>query len=203
VAQTVSSSTIAYVDPVTALQFVDLRPLCDLLSDTEIPLTKTQLIIQPGPWYTFLMQASGILERAILMGNRYQPSDLLALMSPPPLPPWTTGLAVTAGGIWLQSIVSQIAAGLVIDRRPDKSHQQTRAFESIVGDGGTLDQLANGTQIFGFAETQAAGIQQTQIETFQDIQFRNGAITQARRYWGYTAQDYPYGQGGFGSPFGE
>jgi hypothetical protein len=92
-----------------------------------------------------LLAASGELESACLVGNRYQPADLAALAA----------LTTSAAGR-VQKVVADLAFWTLQQRRQPASADPKNcpgALQALE----ELDRLRNGERIFGFAEAGAAG----------------------------------------------
>lgn len=87
--------------------------------------------------------ASGMLESAALRSNMYAVSDLQSL----------NGVGLS----YLKTIVSDLAMFGVMSRRPGPAPSETitNAYNNAIT---ALEALANGTRIFGFIETQQAGL---------------------------------------------
>jgi hypothetical protein len=170
------SSTVSYCSASTLVNYCDWRPLAQLVSDTntQVYTSSAQLggdtIVAQA-----LMTASGMIESAAFIGERYAVADLAGL----------TG----ASQAHLQWMVAILAVGILIRRRPSLGIPLPDEWNTITGQGGWLDRLAAGERIFAFQETAAAGLVETHDLVEADLQRKRSAITQARRYFGRRAQD--------------
>lgn len=179
----------------------DGRTLGDLLSDdgtnhtfTGVPPVYTPSILldpsqNPGArLYKFLKLASGEVEKACLVANRYQPSDLANLAAPVAGQTYPDGTPMyTNSGEKLADIVAGFAMFRIWDRRPARlQHVELPLSAKIALED--LDQLRDGNNILGFAEAAAAGNPQPEFMTPQEFITRNFSSVQASRYFGDRSQ---------------
>jgi hypothetical protein len=158
------------------INYCDWRPLAQLVSDSGQQSYPSSIAFQSDSILAqALLTASGMVESACLRGNRYTAADLQVLNG--------------AGQAHLQWMVAWLAVGIMIRRRPGIGIPLPDEWNAITGQGGWLDQLASGHRIFGFLETEAAGLVETHDLIESDLQRKRSIITQARRYFGKRAQD--------------
>lgn len=164
--KTSNSSSSAYAQPADLLVYLDARMTGDLVNDQGIMLTPTAILTDPTV-AKHLLRASGRLEAICLKGRRYQPADLQAL----------TG-ASREYMIW---VVCGLALESLRWRRANLEEiAQPFAKElSLV-----LDELANGKQVFGFLETEAAGLPDHSVITGADLYGIPSLVSNMDRYFG-------------------
>lgn len=178
---TPAGTLIPYCSPPEFLTFIDWRLVGDLCSDTDsrVPLATLQ---GTGPDYTnadpnlwaALMAASGELEAACLIGNRYTAVDLAAL----------TG----ASAQYLKKLVSYLAYGILRHRRgifDDDSQPQVKEARE------TIDRLEGGGAIFAFDETARAGKPKAEFYEQWEFDRLNLVSRMGRRVFGTRANQYP------------
>jgi hypothetical protein len=145
---------------------------------------------QPPTVQNILLMASGQVESACLRGGRYQVADLLGLLpNPTAVPP----VPATAGGLFLQWLVGTIAKCITFQLRPEPG---VPPLPECLQAMDWLEQLGNGTKIFGFAETQQAGVMTDVIDTPTIIQQRNEVVQDAYRLFGHRNNMEPGSLGG-------
>ncbi len=164
--KTVNTSAASYLTAAEFLKRADLRTVGDLCSDTGTRITAAALLTNDN-LTAALLDASGILEQAMLRGQLYQPVDLAAL----------TG----AGQAALFRLLTRLTTCLLFERRPDLELKQPWLWEAVEEQ---LQKLREGERIFSFLETQAAGILNDVTETATDVQARDGITYQMKRYFG-------------------
>ncbi len=174
--KSVVTSATSYCTPTQYFDFCDERPAEDLCSDTEVRLTRAQLIAC-SPFLNTLLASSGEVEAAALLGGRYTAIDMQAL--------------IAAGGAQSQTlirVVAKLTEARLIQRRPDVgSYQLTSAHHDIISEGGWLDKLASGERIFAFQETADSGRLHHETNSATTIRNRDLATQQAKRYFGRRA----------------
>lgn len=163
---TVLSSATAYCSVAEFLKRSDLRTVGQLASDTNVAVAEADLPYNVNV-LAALDDASGMLESACLAGERYTPVDLLGL----------TG--VTAA--FLRMLVSTLAMGRLVMRRPDKKYPMPPDYEEALA---WLDRLRLGERVFSILETQKAGHYQIDDIREQDLVKLNLATYQAMRLFG-------------------
>lgn len=169
---TINSAASPFCSPVQFTTLYDWRPFAQLVVDNDVPPADTASFQASLVLMACLQVAGGKIESAATMGKRYDPADLANLVSGTPTNSGWTLIKINAG----------LAAGEMYDRRfqaiPDDI--KTRVDEAQAW----LAELADGTQIFAFAETQAAGLLQERRETAVDVANRNMPSYQANRLFG-------------------
>lgn len=168
------TSAGSYLPTAAMLSRYDWRSIGDLCSDNDVRIPQATLlgngvISGNANFQAALIDASGMVEEACILGERYQPADLLALP------------AGSAGQGALYRLVADIAIGLINQRRPDKSKGVPPQYEAALK---MLDALADGKRIFPFLETAKAGIIDHKVESARDVAARNQVTWQANRFFG-------------------
>ncbi len=125
---------------------------------------------------TFLQDASGMLESAVLRSARYSGLDLTALVAVTGTDSF--GNPVFAGGNsagYLKKVVSNLTMYGLITRRPGPAPPETttHAYNEAIK---ALNDLSEGIRIFAFAEVEQAGLPATKQFTIVD-QINNDLIT--------------------------
>ncbi len=181
---TINSGTTPYCTPAIFVQIFDYRSFSQLASDTDIPLASSAALQASAILGVQLQIAAGNIEMAATVGARYDPTDLAALISP----------TITNSGYALIEMNASLAAAGMYNRRfeaiPDDI--QKRVDDAMA----KLAALEAGTAIFGFDETQQAGLTQFYNETDQDVINRNLPSWNARRCLGRRDNTLPYGNQG-------
>lgn len=178
---TPASATSSYCTNAQFVQFYDVRTIGDWISDdgTRVtPAILTDITTAPGTLLAALLQkASGMIEAACLIGGRYSASDLANLTSAADR---TLGLTSNTE-LLLQGLVADLAVWIMWSRRPNRDAQMPLQSQLALG---TLEELRNGTRIFGTQEAINAGLPEDPVETPPDVIHRNGATYQMNRYFG-------------------
>ncbi len=170
----------------TGTQFMlwfDLRSLADYLSDTTTPigailgtdpLQIDKVVVAADPTLGSILQAaSGMLEMALLKGDRYTPGDLILLTTGP--------MATSNAALTIARVVAGIAAPDVIRRRPDLQAPKLAIIEESQE---FLKALADGDKILPIQEAADAGRMENQTETLADVESRFMPSFEARRLFG-------------------
>lgn len=176
------SGPIPYCSPAQFLERYDVRTVGQLLSDTDVALSQTD-VLQSTILNDLLMEASGWVESAALVANRYSPNDLYALATDPSALPGTGNSARMLAGI-----VAGITMFFLWDRRPTKYLEMGLPLRSEMAIE-MLDRLRKGEAIFGIQEVANAGNPDPKFITPEQINTRNFSSNQARRFFGNRA-DY-------------
>jgi hypothetical protein len=169
--QTPDSSLVPYATPQQALQFLDVRQVGDLISDQGIRVQPAQIVGDmthpPDPNFLAALEAaSGEVESACLVSQRYRPADLQALIG--------------VSAVMLQKIVARLAmADLHWRRYPDKDLPAAGVWAHDM-----LQKLRDGHRIFGTLEAEAAGNLEQQFLDLGTIQTVNLSTLQTQRYFG-------------------
>lgn len=179
---TVASGISSYASINDLLNRFDLRPLAQLLSDTGVPLTQTQISASVSAT-AILQEASGILEAASVVGGRYTitltQNDLQTIA--------TSG---TNTAQFLIGIVCAMAYAMIWERRPEwLGGDPERAGWRVKAAMEWLDKIRDGQWIFGTLEGQNAGVFNDVIETEQVIQQQQGIVFTARPLFGTRVKD--------------
>jgi hypothetical protein len=138
------TGTVPYCTVAQAVQFWDVRVCADLCNDSDVTATVTPANIGTNPIALLLMsRASGRIDSACSVANRYQPSDLAKLVA-------TGG----TGADFLSGMVADLWFGALVRRRPDKGIDVPKEYEEAER---LLEQLRHGELIYGFVEAETAG----------------------------------------------
>lgn len=178
------SGTAAYCTVGQFLNWFDQRVVGDLVMDDgsrNSSLTTNAVLLQ------ILQEASGDVEAAVMLGNRYAVADLQALA------------ANTNGGIFLAGIVAGLAFAKLLERRPDLEYKEPdrtkKARAAVIA-------ISSGDAILPFQETQAAGEIEEDVETVTDVDNRTMVSWHTRRYLGRRTARYVLSKsGGFSGGF--
>jgi len=176
-AKTPGSTGTSYLSPADFLTRTDARTVGQLCSDTEgTVVTPTALLADPN-LKACLMDACGDLESAAMVGGKYTMEDLGALAG-----------NLTASTAKMNRIIRDITLVYLLERRPNTGVTIPESVErSMMRSQAWLEQLAQGVRIFGFLETQAAGVLDENILTSSEITDRNLIVVEAERYFGIRA----------------
>ena len=166
-AKTIQSGLATYCSASEFLKRYDTRTVAQLLSDTGIDIAN---VSTDTTLAAILQEASGKLEAAAQVGERYKPVDLAALAS-----------TSTNAQAFLAGIVSDIAITILYRRRPDVTMPRLLQVEESER---MLEALANGVRIFGFTETMEVGHMEDYKEQPFDVEARNLQTYQARHWFG-------------------
>ncbi len=148
---------------------VDYTAVSMLASDDESPVspaTSPRVLAA-------LRDASGDVEAAALLGERYDADDLALILA----------TDTNARGK-IYRIVSDLAWVYLWEGRPNKDSAEPPSLRRTLF---YLDQLAAGTRIFGFHETVEAGRMESFVETAKDVEDRRGVVFAADRLFGVRA----------------
>lgn len=171
--QTVSSGEDAYLTAAEFLARVDERVVGQWLSDTGTALTEAQMLAS-AKLAQALKGASGELESACLIGERYSADDLAALAD-----------SDTNSAALLKDVVAGLSLARVWQRRPrtnnDPYPTQAQWSQQL------SEQLRNGVRIFGLAESAEAGRMDVSTITPEEVAARRLISTSARRFFGRRA----------------
>lgn len=169
---TPNSSLTPYATQADLLARYDARTLGDWAGDTGSRIDPVSL--QTDPTLLLCLQdASGDIESACLVSERYSPADL--------------NILTNQSKALLKRLTCDIALGYLSSRRPDVDNpygvQYALAMEK-------LEQLRNGQRIFSLLEQGQAGIVDDAVETPDDVQARNMTTNIGRRYFGRRSNQY-------------
>lgn len=160
------STATSYCSGSDFLVWYDVRTVGEALSDDNVTIAPDQVPAN-AKLEKILLQASGKVEAATLLGKKYTLADLAAL----------TG----ASKAFLQGLVADLAAPKVIGRRFTEFPDYVARLQEAEG---VLSALAKGEIIFGLQDQIDAGIQDNQNETPTDVEKRALATWNARRMYG-------------------
>jgi len=176
-----NSSATAYATPAQLRLYKDLRLVGDLVLDngTREGTTGAQdvdaVILQALNW------ASGEIESACLVANKYQPADLNAL----------TGMSQAS----LVGLCCDLAFWKLLGRRYP-TMAITEEYRSAME---KLDRLRLGERIFGIQANMDAGLPSDKFVQQADIDRANLNTTIACRYYGRRGKSIQAASGGQGS----
>jgi hypothetical protein len=183
---TVNSSFTAYC---TASQFTSLfdwRPFGQYCVDTDTPPANVAAFQSNPVLLNKLQVASGLIEMAATRGARYDPTDLVALVTP-------VNAVIANGGWALIQMCAGLAAFEIVGRRMEGLPEYI--VDSIERSQAMLVALENGEKIFPFADAQQAGLLHDYLETSVDVQNRNLPAVIASPLFGIRSNQIPYGTG--------
>jgi hypothetical protein len=168
--QTLASST-ALLCPVNEfLKRVDRAAVAKLASDNPgVPVDSGSLPTNLNV-IAALRDAGGDFETAASLGGRYSQADIAVILA----------TDTNARGK-LYRIISDIAWCLLFERRPNKDMPEPPSLARSLA---WLDMLADGRRIFPFLQSEAAGVMQVVETTVDQVEQRNGAVYQARAFYG-------------------
>jgi len=179
---TVNSNLEAYC---TGTQFTvkcDWRTFAELASDTDVPLASSAALAASPVLLFALQEAAGDIEAAVTIGQRYDPTDLVLLITP------DGSGKISNSGVKLIAMNAGIAVVKMFQRRGKGVPEDLK--ELVEESLNTLAALEEGTAIFAFRETQEAGVLQTYEETPVDVANRNLPSYIARPLFGQRANQY-------------
>lgn len=171
------SASTSYCSPAQFLEVVDNTILGDLVMDDGTRATPTALLTNTKLQFA-LNAASGELEMAALVGERYSPSDLQAL----------TGVMAYR----LQELVAWLALGKLMGRR----NPAIEKYPEIEDAQFALQAIREGVRIFGLVEAQVAGLMAQVSNT--SFNARPLPSLTARRFFGIRERYVPIGQNNCG-----
>jgi hypothetical protein len=166
-AKTSNSSLTPYATPADMLLRFDANFIGELVRDDAGQSTPTQLLTDPV-LINLLTRASGKAESIFCRAERYSPVDLQAL----------TGNSVEL----LKDIVCVLAIEYARFRRGQKETGKYPLYDEVLS---TLQDFADGNDIFPFIEVEAAGLPGTSV--MQPADFFNDLptlLTEQSRAWG-------------------
>lgn len=185
-----NSALSPYITVTDFLARFDLRTVAQLVSDdntfagvngdptnpANVAIIEANLNLSPIPTNVYsynlnisFLGASGRLEAALLIGNRYQPSDLQNL----------NGSSLE----YLKDIIAGLAIMRLYRRRGgmNPSEVATDRYEEAIK---AIEELEQGHQIFSFVQVQDAGLPDNAILTIQEIAQRSFMTWQYQRFFG-------------------
>lgn len=173
------SSATSYAQISDLLVRADIRAIADTLIDTggrAGGTAPTIATIMANPDAVLRMQtalnwASGEVEMACLVGNKYTVTDLQAL----------TGMSLAS----LVGIVVDLAAWRLMQGR----YLTLAITELYRAANEKLQMLRDGARIFALSNQAAAGLPQNQFISQQTINMVDLSTTQARRFYGRRSKE--------------
>jgi phage gp36-like protein len=156
------SNASSYASGADFLQRYDARTIAQLVRDDSTQETIGSLP-NDANLLTALQDASGMVESAVLVGNKYIPTDLTTL----------TGNSA--------NFLKRLVCDLVIRRRPYIDRPVPPQYEEALA---WLERLRDGERVFGLQEVMNAGNSFTEFLIESDIETQNFATFQAERFFG-------------------
>jgi phage gp36-like protein len=169
------SGTTAYATPADLIARYDKRDIAQWASDTGLPITETKL---PNDLNVLaaLADASGDIEAACLMSDRYLPQDLGALQG--------------NSQNLLKRLTCELAIGYLYERRLRRGEEsEPAAYKRGLE---TLERLRKGEWVFGFVEHGDAGVVSHQVEAAGDVEARNMTTFLSARYFGRRSNRFDF-----------
>ncbi len=177
-AQTPLSTATPYCSALKLFTYHDAQQCADMLRDGDGPRPSRLCILDPtsdpgAVLLEILLGASGELESACLIGDRYSPTDLGAL---------------TGSGLQrLTKLVADLAFWTLAQRRQPSSADPEKvpgAKQALA----ELDRLRNGERIFGLQESADAGLPDvSEPEPTRNI--GSPVVSQSSRFFGTSSGD--------------
>lgn len=165
---------MSFATPAEFLERYDARIFGDVVRDNDEQATPAELLTDPN-LQAALNDASGLIESACLVGERYTPTDLEAL---------------TGNSLYhLKRICCDVAMALLLQRRPssdpDKDTERLEIAEKH------LDKLRDGERVFYRGDNvDQAGVPDTTGPTTVDLENLNSIRRRVRNY--YPAGALPF-----------
>lgn len=168
--KTPNSTTVSYASAADFLAYLDANLLGDLARDDGARDTPQQVLVDPVVTQ-HLLRATGRIEALAVRGRRYDPEDLsaLAALSPP-----------SASTHYLRWLTCGLAYETLRWRRGNLEGDASPFKDEVKG---ALEALADGSDVFAFAETEQAGVPATRPITAGEWDALN-LETSRSRFWG-------------------
>ncbi|MGH2621024.1 MAG: hypothetical protein ACRDHG_10710 [Anaerolineales bacterium] len=160
------STATTYCSAADFVKYIDVRMIRDLVRDDGTRANLADMLTEPVLTEA-LLAASGEVESACLVGNRYTPTDLLAL----------TG----ASAAKLRRMVAWLAVDIIYERRGYVDRELPAGIEKAENG---LERLRQGERIFGLQEQMDAGNSRTTFLDERDLEIFNGVAIQAAPFFG-------------------
>ncbi len=193
-AQTPLTSQTPYGTVAFLTAICDVRTLGDYLGDEGVRLSPEDVLLSgsptggpfdtPGVLWLLMLAATGDIESAALVSDRYTPTDFQTILA--------NGGAAAAK---LQEMWGGLTLQRVFERRPSKAPPE---LPTVVRANVWLEALLNGTRIFGTQESSDAGLPETTIDQESDVWARNLTATVMRGFFGRRTRDHPQQPGSSG-----
>jgi phage gp36-like protein len=130
---------VAYATPADLMARYDRNDIGQLVSDDRRAVSEVDLTVNQ-PCLVALEDASGMVDAALFVGNRYTPADLVTL-------------SVNSASL-LTGIVCDIAMARLINRRPGWNPERAKAISELANSH--LERLRNGENTFSIVNSNAA-----------------------------------------------
>ena len=164
-----ASGGTAYLPASELLKRVDVRWFQDMLSDSGSRVAADNVATNVN-LLAILDDVFGEFEAAVTLGKRYTKADLALLAA-----------SATVARARMYRLLSDLVVLRVWQRRPDKGPIPDRVKKVEE----ELRRIQDGYALLGTpTEHQEAGLVQSRVETPQQVRERNGAVTQAGRFFG-------------------
>lgn len=173
--QTLASSVTPLCPVAEFLKRVDNLAVAKLASDvggTAVP--EADLPTDPNV-KAVLLDASGVFESAVMMGQKYMAADLQLLLTTP----------CAAQGMMFR-IISDIAWTFLFERRPNVTVTPPASVQRSLQ---WLELLSQGKRIFAFIEVQNATVMKMADVTTDDVMERQGVVAQGKDYFGVRSDE--------------
>jgi hypothetical protein len=161
---TIATGSSPYCSVTQFLNRVDVRAVCELLSDDTIPVDPSTLSSN-AILLDLLSGASGRVESAATVAEAYA-------IIPTAIPPRNDLALIANGGGNGAALLADIVAGLawwrLLSRRPNDLEAPPLYKDALE----YLDQLRNGERIFGILENATAGELSDYVESSWDVESR-------------------------------
>lgn len=164
------SSSSSYCTVAEWLLSHDPRQIGDYVTSDDTRASEASLATHPVA-LEMLKRASGVIESACFVGERYSPDDLNAL----------TGQSAAM----LRGLCAELAFWYLRVRRNPQSEMSQATAEALE----TIERLKGGDRVFGLVENQEAGLPETDFVTQAQIDTLNLSTTIARRFFGERAKE--------------
>lgn len=158
--KTINSTTTPYCSASELFFYHDPQQCADMIVDGTDPRPEVGEMLAPGSKYgsiiqRFLRTASGRVESACLIAQMYNPEDLAELYNP--THPANAGKQNSASRETLVKLTADLCFWMLCQRRQPNAGDP-RNVQGAVEAQQLLDQLRDGQRIFGFVETEEAGV---------------------------------------------
>jgi hypothetical protein len=173
---TPTSASTSYCTTEQALNFMDSTMIGDLVDDQGQAVTENELLVNTK-FQACLDAASGEVEMAALVGERYTPLDLQSL----------TGVMA----VKLQEIVAWLAIPKLLGRR----NPALEAYPQVDDAREMLQAIRLGVRIFGLVEAQEAGQMFRIDDASNQTRPMPTSYKLAGRYFGRRSRYLPRTQG--------
>lgn len=169
---TPTSSSTSYCTPAQALNFMDAAMVGDLVDDQGNQVTENELLTN-AKFQACLDSASGELEMAALVGERYTPTDLQSL----------TGVMAVK--------LAEIVAWLAIPKLLGRRNPALEKYDQVEDAREMLQAIRLGVRIFGLVEAQEAGQMFRVDDSSNQTRPLPSSYKLAGRYFGCRAKYRP------------